>query len=234
MSVGIKYLGHSTFLITTPGGKKLLIDPWVKGNPACPEADKKLDQVDTLLITHSHMDHFADAVEIGKQHQPQVACIYEIATYLGGKGVTNLHPMNKGGGQTVNDVRVTMTDARHSSSIIEDDGAIYDGGEPAGFVVEFEGGLRLYHAGDTCVFPGMSIIAELYKPDICILPIGDLFTMGPLEAAYACKLLGAKKVIPMHYATFPLLTGTPEEFSKLAAPHGTEVIVLKPGQQHTA
>lgn len=227
--VTIKYLGHSTFLFTTPGGRKLLIDPWVGGNPACPEKDKTLSGVDTMLITHGHSDHMQDAVSIAKTFEPRIACNFEISVWLGGKGVKNVVGMNKGGSARLNDIRATMVNAHHSSGIIEDGDRIVYAGEPAGFVVEFENGFRIYHAGDTCLFGDMKIIAELYKPELIFLPIGDLFTMGPREAAYACRLMNARKVIPMHYGTFPVLTGTPEELAELTRELGTEVIAMKPG-----
>ncbi|UCF38419.1 MAG: metal-dependent hydrolase [Acidobacteriota bacterium] len=229
--IKIKYLGHSTFLFTTPGGKHLLIDPWVENNPACPQKDKQLPGLDTMLITHGHGDHMQDAVSLAKKHKPQVACIYEIALWLGGKGVENVTGMNKGGGVRLNDIKATMVNAHHSSAIIDDGGKIVYAGEPAGFVVEFENGFTIYHAGDTCVFGDMKIIGDLYKPDLAMLPIGDLYTMGPKEAALACQLLGTKKVIPMHYATFPVLTGTPAELQQLTAAAGTEVIVMNPGDE---
>ena len=143
-------------------------------------------------------------------------------------------PMNKGGTQKVGDIRVTMVNAHHSAAI-EDGGQMIYGGEPCGYVIEFENGLRIYHAGDTCVFGDMAIIRELYKPDLALLPIGDVYTMGPLEAAYACRLLQPKAVIPMHWGTFPALTGTPAEFSRRLAEDGTsvEVITIEPGETIT-
>jgi L-ascorbate metabolism protein UlaG (beta-lactamase superfamily) len=209
IGVELKYLGHATFLCTTPGGNRLLIDPWVSSNPACPDSDKKLDRVDAMLITHGHFDHIYDAVSIGKSLRPKIGCIFEISNWLERKGVQNLSAMNKGGSQQLGDVRVTMVDARHSCGITEEDGSIVYGGEAAGYVVEFENGFKIYHCGDTCVFGDMKIIAELYEPDLVLLPIGDLFTMSPKEAAYACSLMNAKKVVPMHYGTFPPLTGNP-------------------------
>ncbi len=232
-NVDIKYLGHATFLITTPGGKKLLIDPWVQNNPACPEQDKAIDSLDTVLITHAHFDHIQDVLELAKTHKPQIGCIYEIANWLERKGVQNTNAMNKGGSQQLNDVRVTMVDARHSCGILEDDGSISYGGEAAGYVVEFENGFRIYHTGDTCVFSDMKIISELYEPELIFLPIGDRFTMSPKEAAYACRLMNAKKVLAMHYATFPLLTGTPQELRELTSELGTEIIELRPGESLT-
>jgi L-ascorbate metabolism protein UlaG (beta-lactamase superfamily) len=228
--VQLKYLGHSTFLCVTPAGRKVLIDPWVSGNPACPAPDRKLDRVDTMLITHGHFDHIYDAVSIGKQHKPQIGCIFEIAVWLKRKGIETASGMNKGGSQQLGDVRVTMVDARHSCGITEEDGSIVYGGEAAGYIVEFENGFKIYHAGDTAVFGDMKIIAELYEPDVVLLPIGDLFTMSPKEAAYACRLMNAKKVIPMHYATFPPLVGRPSQLAELVKDIGTQVLDLKPGE----
>jgi L-ascorbate metabolism protein UlaG (beta-lactamase superfamily) len=227
--VKIKYLGHSTFLITTPGGNNLIIDPWVENNPACPPEDKKLDRLDMMLITHGHGDHMQDAVSLAKQFKPDIACIYEISLWLGSKGVENAVGMNKGGSVHLKDIRATLVNAHHSSSIIEDDGSIVYAGEAGGFVVEFENGFRLYHAGDTSVFGDMRIIAELYKPELLFLPIGDLFTMDPKEAAYACRLMNPRMVIPMHYGTFPVLTGTPEAFIEATRDHDVQVITMKPG-----
>lgn len=228
--VTIKYLGHSTFLFTTPGGKRLLIDPWVKGNPACPDSAKELDAVDAILITHGHFDHVQEAVEIARKFQSQVACIFEISVWLGQKGVENVTGMNKGGTVQLGDVRATMVNAYHSSGIVEDGDQIIYAGEAAGFVVEFDNGFRVYHAGDTCVFGDMKLIAELYQPELLLLPIGGLYTMDPLQAAHACRLMNAKKVIPMHYGTFPALTGTPEKLAELTRDLGTEIIVMKPGE----
>ncbi len=229
--VRIKYLGHSTFLITTPAGKKLLLDPWVQTNPRCPEDAKRIDRLDTLLISHGHFDHVSDAVSLGRRLSPQVGCIFELGAWLEKQGVKNVNGMNKGGSQQLNDVRVTMVDARHSSAFIEDDGTIVYLGEPAGFVIEFENGFRVYFAGDTCVFGDMKLIRELYRPELAFLPIGDLYTMGPQEAAHACRLLAVEKVIPMHYATFPPLTGRPEELEELTLDLGVQVLALRPGQE---
>ncbi len=231
--VTVKYLGHSTFLFTTPGGKNLLIDPWVQNNPACPEADKKIDSLDTILITHGHFDHLQDAVDLARKHQPQIACIFEIAQWLDSKGLAHTNGMNKGGSQQISDLLVTLVNAHHSSGILDDQGAMINGGEAAGFVIEFENGFRVYHAGDTCVFGDMKIIAEIYQPEVIFLPIGGLYTMGPKEAAYACRLMDAKKVVPMHYGTFPVLTGTPDELRELTWDVGTEVLAVKPGETLT-
>ena len=231
-NVTVKYLGHSTFLFTTPGGKKLLIDPWLRNNPSCPEEDKEMDSLDTMLITHGHFDHLEDAVDLARKHEPQIACIFEIAQWLESKGLSNTQGMNKGGSQQVNDVRVTLVNAHHSSGI-DDQGTLVPGGEAAGFVIEFENGLRIYDAGDTCVFGDMKLIVEIYQPEVIFLPIGGLYTMDPREAAYACRLMDAKKVVPMHYGTFPALTGTPEQLRELTQDVGTEVLAMKPGETLT-
>jgi L-ascorbate metabolism protein UlaG (beta-lactamase superfamily) len=225
--IKITWLGHATFRIQTPKGKTILVDPWVMQNPACPEKEKTVKSVDVMLITHGHGDHIGDAVEIAKKHTPKVVGIPELCGWLGKKGVENISAMNKGGTQQVGDIRVTMVHADHSCGIQDGDEFVY-GGEACGYVIEFETGLKIYHAGDTNVFGDMKIIRDLYAPDIAMLPIGDHFTMGPREAAYACDLLKPSTVIPMHFATFPVLTGTPGALSKLV--HGVEVLEMKPGQ----
>ena len=229
---GIKltWLGHATWRVQTPGGRTIYIDPWVMGNPACPDSEKDVKKADVLLCTHGHFDHIGDAVVIAKQHKPKVVGIFELCTWMQKKGVETIAPMNKGGTQQVGDIKVTMTHAVHSCGIQDDDGSIVYGGEACGYVIEFENGVKIYHAGDTGPFTDMSIIHDLYKPDIAMLPIGDHFTMGPREAAYACGLLKIKTVLPMHFATFPLLTGTPAALKKLVTDAAVEVIELKPGE----
>ena len=225
--IKITWLGHATFRIQTPKGKTILIDPWVVQNPACPENEKKLKSVDVMLITHGHGDHIGDAVEIANKHTPRVVGIPELCGWLEKKGVQQISMMNKGGTQQVGDIKVTMVHADHSCGIQDGDQLVY-GGEACGYVVEFENGVKIYHAGDTNVFGDMKIIHDLYAPDIAMLPIGDHFTMGPREAAYACDLLKAKTVIPMHFATFPVLTGRPRDLSKLTP--AVEIVEMKPGQ----
>jgi L-ascorbate metabolism protein UlaG (beta-lactamase superfamily) len=225
--IKITWLGHATFRIQTPEGKIILVDPWVMHNPACPEKEKTVKSVDVMLITHGHGDHIGDAVEIAKRHAPKVVGIPELCGWLEKKGVENISMMNKGGTQQVGDIKVTMVHADHSCGIQDGDELVY-GGEACGYVIEFDNGLKIYHAGDTNVFGDMKIIHDLYAPDIAMLPIGDHFTMGPREAAYACNLLKANTVIPMHFATFPVLTGTPSELSKLA--RDVRILEMKPGQ----
>src|SRR4051812_8934135 len=222
---GIKltWLGHACFRVETPAGKSFLVDLWLKENPATPDEHKDQPRVDSLLLTHGHFDHVGDAVALVKKYQPTVVGVYELCMWMQKKGAKNIAPMNKGGTQMVGDVLVTMVHADHSCGIQEDDGSISYGGEAVGYVIEFENGVKLYHSGDTNVFGDMHIIHELYHPDIVLLPIGDQFTMSPKEAAYACKLLRAKTVIPMHFGTFPALKGKPATLKELVEGMGVEV-----------
>lgn len=227
--VKITWLGHSTFTIVSPGGKIVLIDPWVMGNPACPESLKRFD-LDLMLITHGHFDHMGDAVELARRHQPKVVAAYETCVWLESKGVTNTFAMNKGGTQTIDGLTVRMVAADHSGGIL-DEGRIVYGGDPCGYILELENRFTIYHAGDTNVLQEMKLIGELYQPDLSLLPIGGHYTMGPKEAAYAVRLLGTKRVIPMHYGTFPVLTGTPEELRDLTVDtEGLQIITLRPGE----
>jgi L-ascorbate metabolism protein UlaG (beta-lactamase superfamily) len=226
----ITWLGHSTFQITTPSGKVILIDPWVMGNPVCPEPLKNLSRLDVMLITHGHGDHIGDAVALAKAHDPEIVGIYEMCLWMESKGFEKTRPMSKGGTQKVGEIEVTMVHAIHSSGI-EDGGKVIYGGEPCGYVVRLPGGLSLYHAGDTTVFGDMKLIGELYAPELACLPIGDLYTMGPREAALAIRLLGVRQVVPMHYGTFPLLTGRPEQLRDMTQDiAGLEIHALKPGE----
>ena len=225
--LAITWLGHSSFSLRTPGGKIVLFDPWYTGNPVFP-SKLKPTKADVILISHGHSDHITDAAATAKATGATVVGIWEITSWLGSKGVKSVEPMNKGGTIEVKGLRITMTEACHSSSF-EENGMVYLG-EPAGFVVRLENGQTIYFAGDTSLFGDMKLIGELYQPDIAFLPIGDRFTMGPDTAAMAAKWLGVKQVVPMHFGTFPLLTGTPEQLEQQLAGSGIEVLKLKPGE----
>jgi L-ascorbate metabolism protein UlaG (beta-lactamase superfamily) len=232
--VKLTWIGHASFILETPGGKRALIDPWMTGNPAAPESLQDPGDVDLILLSHGHSDHTGDVIRLAKEKSPAaVMCMIELGDYLGSKGVENIVGGNKGGTLSAEGVSVTLTHAFHSSSYGEDDGTIVYTGEPAGLIITLENGYRIYFAGDTTVFGDMALIGELYRPDLAMLPIGDFFTMGPMEAAKAVELLGVKHVLGMHYGTFPLLTGTPQGLrDELAKRRLTDVVVeeLQPGE----
>jgi L-ascorbate metabolism protein UlaG (beta-lactamase superfamily) len=211
--VEITWLGHGCFQFRLDSGDVFVMDPWVEGNPMYPKGHK-FERIDALLISHGHYDHIHDAVPLAKKFKPKVVAIFETCVWLTSKGVENCSGMNKGGTQEVGPIKVTMTHAVHSCGIQDGDQIIY-GGEAAGYVLHLNDGRKIYFSGDTNVFSDMQLIEKLYQPDLSFLPIGDFYTMGPREAALACRLLKAKKVIPMHFGTFPALTGRPEELSKL-------------------
>jgi L-ascorbate metabolism protein UlaG (beta-lactamase superfamily) len=227
-TLSITWLGHSTFIVRTPGGKRVMFDPWLTGNPSCPHSMKKPPAVDLILVSHGHFDHIDDLVSVARESGAPVVGIFEIGEWLGRKGIANTSPMNKGGSQEIAGLRITMTDARHSSGYVDNGEMVYMG-EPAGYVVRLEDGGVIYFAGDTCLFGDMKLIGEMYTPEIAFLPIGDRFTMDPLAAGRAAALLGVRQVVPMHWGTFPLLTGTPAELKK-HVPQGVEVLELKPGE----
>jgi L-ascorbate metabolism protein UlaG (beta-lactamase superfamily) len=229
MSLSILWLGHSTFLLQSPGGKRLLFDPWITGNPASPDAAKHLGKLDLILVTHGHSDHTGDVVAVARSSGAQLLAPFEVSVWLQGKGLQNVTGMNPGGTLKALGLSITMVNAVHSSSVVEDGKVVYLG-VATGYVVKFEDGVTIYFAGDTDVFGDMRLIGELYQPNIAFLPIGDLYTMGPLQAAKACELLGVKQVVPMHYGTFPALTGTPAKLRELVEPRGIQVLELKPGE----
>src|ERR1044072_7096966 len=177
----ITWLGHGTFQFELPSGQVILMDPWTAGNPAYPKG-YEIRRVDTMLITHGHQDHIHDAVPLALKFKPEVIAIYETCLWLNSKGVENTKPMNKGGSQKSGDVTITMTHAVHSCGIL-DDGKIIYGGEASGYVLRLADGRSLYFAGDTNVFTDMQLIRKLYEPVLAFLPIGDLYTMSPREAA---------------------------------------------------
>jgi L-ascorbate metabolism protein UlaG (beta-lactamase superfamily) len=226
----ITWLGHAMFQVTTSTGRVILIDPWIEGNPSFPPSMKSFPRVDLILVTHGHCDHSGDVISLACAHDAPVVAILELALWFGSRGVVNILPMGKGGTQHIGDIDVTMVQAIHSSSVSEDGKRLYTG-EAAGMVVRLPGGFTMYHAGDTTVFGDMKIIGELYKPDLVCLPIGDHFTMGPREAAYAIRLLGVPHVIPMHHGTSPVLSGTPDALRELTQDiAGLEIHALKPGE----
>ena len=227
----ITWLGHATFLLKLPNGKRVLLDPWL-GNPNCPPAFAKPDAlkpIDLILVTHGHSDHLTDVVSSQRATGAPIIAPYELAQYLGQKGVKDVREMNIGGTQEAAGVRITMTPATHSSSTMEDGRLVYLG-SAAGYILRAPDMPTIYIAGDTGLFGDMKMIGDLYKPQIAFLPIGDLYTMGPDTAAIAAEWLGVRQVVPMHFGTFPALTGTPAELKALLAPHNIEVLELEPGQ----
>jgi len=227
-SLAITWLGHATFVVVTPGGKRIVFDPWLTGNPKCPP-NAKIDKADLILLSHGHSDHSSDVVNVARATGAPVVVIHELSQWLGKKGLQNVTGMSIGGTVSVAGLEVSMTPAIHSSSVMENDEIVYLG-EPAGFVVRLEDKRTLYFAGDTALFGDMKLIGEMYSPEIAFLPIGDHYTMGPDAAARACQLLGVRQVVPMHYGTFPILTGTPERLKHLVEPFGVSVLMLKPGE----
>jgi L-ascorbate metabolism protein UlaG (beta-lactamase superfamily) len=228
MATPLTWLGHGAFRLDSPGGKRIYLDPFLNGNPKCPEGELEPERCDLIVVTHGHGDHTGDAAAIAQRFGCPLVALLELREWFTGQGVPNdggVHSPNKGGTVDVDGIKITLTDANHSSST--NDGTY--AGEPCGIVLELEDGFKLYFAGDTNVFGDMALIARIYRPDVAILPIGDHFTMGPREAAVALELLGAKRCIPSHYGTFPLLTGTPEQLRELA-PDVEEVLAPNPGE----
>jgi L-ascorbate metabolism protein UlaG (beta-lactamase superfamily) len=228
------WYGHSCWEVTTPGGKTILLDPWF-GNPSSPRDQSQVTACDLMLVTHGHFDHFTDALAIASRTRPAWPCIHELSLWLGRNYAhkDTLVGMNKGGTVEAAGIQVTMVHADHSA------GDFYAGsenplylGEPVGFIVELENGFRFYFAGDTDVFSDMRLIAERWRPELALLPIGGHFTMDPIGAAQAIELLGVKHVLPMHYGTFPVLAGTPDALRAALSERGladVEVHAPEPG-----
>jgi L-ascorbate metabolism protein UlaG (beta-lactamase superfamily) len=222
------WLGHATWLVGTPSGHRVIVDPWL-GNPKCPKALHDPGPLDLILITHGHFDHVADAASLGKKNDCPIVTNPEVAHWLRSKGVENIIEMNKGGTIEACALQITMTHATHSTGIADGDRILY-GGEAAGYVVETENEFRFYIAGDTDVFGDMALIRELHGPTPAILPIGDHYTMGPRGAAKAAHLLGVQVVLPSHYGTFPVLRGTPAELRAAIGTLPIQVVDLAPGE----
>ena len=229
-AVSFTWVGHGTWKAKSAKGKEVLIDPWVMGNPAAPETLKNVDRCDLMLITHGHFDHIHDALEVARKTKPTIVCNYEVGAWLGSKGLDSekIIGANQGGTIEAEGISVTLVHAEHSCGITDDNGSIVYGGDACGLVIEFENGFTVYFAGDTDVFGDMALIAELGKFDVAFLPIGGFYTMGPERAAKAVQLLRVKTVVPMHFATFPILAGTPAQLQELVGP-GVKVLDIKPG-----
>lgn len=226
----VTWLGHAAFLIESPKGARIAVDPFVANNPKFP---KNFDygKVDVIAATHGHFDHFGDdAISLAKTTGATVIGVFELALFAASRGIEKTSGMNKGGAQSVSGVEFRMVRADHSSGASAGAAVVY-AGEPCGYVMTFEDGFRVYHAGDTNVFGDMALVAELYAPDLALLPIGDFYTMGPREAAKACELLKAPRVIPMHFGTFPALSGSAAALREELKKRGlaTEVVELEPG-----
>jgi L-ascorbate metabolism protein UlaG (beta-lactamase superfamily) len=227
----INRLGHSHFELQFPSGEVLILDPWIEENPAYPK-NYEIQRVDAIAISHAHSDHTGDVIPLARQFEPKVVAIYEVASYFAAKGVKNTIGINKGGTLDLGFAKLTMTHAIHSAAIKDGDQILY-GGEAAGYIITPKDGRKMYFAGDTDVFLDMSLIADLYQPELAFLPIGDHFTMGPHEAAHAARLLKVKTVIPMHYGTFPVLTGRPEDLAARLQKDDIRVWPLKQGEPVT-
>jgi L-ascorbate metabolism protein UlaG (beta-lactamase superfamily) len=213
-NISLTWLGFGGFYIRTPGNKVILIDPWINNNPSCPEAMRQIEHLDYIFLTHAHRDHAEDAVWLSLKTGAKVLAGWELAQILLRKGAKDVIAINKGGTRRFGEIEVTAVHADHSSSFIDGDQILY-GGEPMGYVIRFENDYIVYHAGDTNVFGDMALIAELYEPELALLPIGDAYTMSPREAAKAVRLLNVKQVVPTHFGVFDFLTGRPHELSAL-------------------
>lgn len=228
----IRWLGHSAFQIVTDNNLKILVDPFISNNPACFTEVEEL-KADIICVTHGHADHFGDTMELANRTGALVVCNHEISIYLSKQGFETLG-MNIGGTVEVEDIKITMVNAEHSSDMdfIEE---VCAGGSAAGFIIELENGRKIYHAGDTGIFSDMkTVINHIYSPDIAMLPIGDRYTMGPFEAAIAAEWLNPEVIIPMHYNTYPAVEQNPLEFTDMVRSSNpkSKVVILQPGESY--
>ena len=226
----LTWLGHSAFRLDTSGGKRIYVDPFLEGNPKCPENEKEPERVDLIALTHGHGDHVGSTIALHERFGCKVLAPVELSDWLvfkkNVKGAQGNDP-NKGGTWRWEGIEVSLTDANHSSSSDE----LEYLGEPCGLVFKLEDGKRVYFAGDTNAFGDMALIRRIYEPELAVLPIGDHYTMGPKEAAVALELLGVKRCVPCHFGTFPVLTGTPQELQELAP--DVDVLMIEPGETVT-
>jgi L-ascorbate metabolism protein UlaG (beta-lactamase superfamily) len=221
------WLGHAGVEIVTPGGKTVLIDPWF-GNPKTPRTQEEQPACDVLLLTHGHFDHFsADTLALAKRLRPVIPCVHELSLYLE-KEVgdwTETIGMNTGGTVVTHGLKITMVPAVHSGGDTMGADEVRYFGEAAGFVIELENGFRVYHSGDTAVFGDMTLIRDLFAPELAMLSIGGHYTMDPRGAALAAELLGVGDVLPVHWGTFPILAGTPAELEAAIRARGGQAVV---------
>ena len=221
----IKWLGHSCFIIE--GNDRIIVDPYINGNPACPEKVENIE-VDIVAITHAHGDHFGDAIEIAKNNEAKIVAIYEIVEYASQHGIEG-EAINMGGGVKVGKgTEITMVPAFHSSGFTMANFK-FGGAMPAGLIIK--SGKTVYHAGDTSIFSDMKLIGELYKPDVALLPIGGRYTMDARQAALAAEWIKAEITVPMHYNTWDAIKQDPKEFKRMAEERGAKVVILNPGEE---
>jgi L-ascorbate metabolism protein UlaG (beta-lactamase superfamily) len=228
----ITWLGHATVLVETGAGTNILIDPFIAQNPKYPKDFVLPSKIHYILLTHGHGDHISDAVPVAAKHGSTVVAVYELASYVGGRGAADTIGMNLGGTVQLGDVAATMVEAKHSAAA-QDENGVHEVGVATGFVLTIADGPVLYHSGDTTVFGDMRLIRELYQPNVAMLPIGGHFTMGPKEAALAVGFLAPQVVLPLHFGTFPPLTGTPAALAELVGP-GVKIVNWTPGEEYLA